>query len=145
MKTCFLFFITNIINLASYGQNLTEVNGTLKFSSLIVYEQYAESDSGENELDSFSKNSTSLTTLSELPSAEFDTLNPKFLQLILNTDKIVILGNFLVKIDLENHLGMAINANTSNAYNYLKNNDTTVAGMMVFTDEEDWYAPTKRL
>ncbi|MEO7444322.1 MAG: hypothetical protein ABIU55_02420 [Ferruginibacter sp.] len=76
--------------------------------------------------------------MSELPNAEFDTITPRFIQLILNVDKIVVLGNFMVKIDLENHFGMAINADLPNAYNFLKNNDSNAVDMMVFTDEEDY-------
>lgn len=121
----------------SYAQNLTVVNGTLKFSSLAVYEQYADETLDQNEITTLSTSSAALTTLAELDGAEADTLNPDFIKLILNTDKIVHLGSLLVKIDLENHRGLAIADDATNAYATLVANNTTAQGVTVFSDEDD--------
>lgn len=47
MKTVCLFLFTFLINFDLEAQNLSEVNGTLKFRTLSIYEQYAENDSSE--------------------------------------------------------------------------------------------------
>jgi hypothetical protein len=121
----------------SNAQNITIQNGVLKFSTLAVYQQYADNTLNQDDISSLAASSSSLTTLAELPNAEDDTLNPEFIQTILNTDKIVQLGDFLVKIDLENHQALAIAANASNAYSILTANNTTASGVMVFSDEDD--------
>lgn len=121
----------------SYAQNLTVVNGTLKFSSLAVYEQYADETSDQNEITTLATSSAALTTLAELDGAEADTLNPDFIKSILNTDKIVQLSGFLVKIDLANDRALIIKEDAYNAYANLVSNNTTAVGMNVFSNDDD--------
>lgn len=128
----------------SKAQNLTIENGTLKFSSLGVYSQYAENPLAEDEITEITSSILTLANQSITTGEEdsddiepADSLYPEFLRLILNTDKIVTLGNYLVKIDLENHQGLAINSNTPDAYKILVSNNTKADGVMVFFDEDE--------
>ena len=133
-----------IVVSVSNAQNLSIENGTLKFSSLAIYEQYAENILNENDIIQATSAIATLANQSSTTGPEdsddiepVDSLYPDFLRLILNTDKIVTLGNYLVKIDLENHQGLAIKANTPGAYNTLVSNNTTADGVMVFLDEDE--------
>jgi hypothetical protein len=126
------------------GQNLSISNGTLKFSSLAIYEQYAENILNQNEIILATQSIKTFANLPTPPAVEdsddpepADSLYPEFLRLILNTDKIVTIGNFLVKIDLDNHIGLVIAANAPKAYNTLLLNNTAASGIMVFSDEDD--------
>jgi len=136
--------ILGIFTLNLKAQNLSISNGTLKFSSLKVYEQYAENSLDQSEI--VKVTSTISTLANQEPDlggedAEdiepADSLYPDFLKQILNTDKIVTIGNYLVKIDLDNHIGLVITADDPSAYKILLSDDTTARGVIVFSDEDD--------
>lgn len=115
------------------AQNLTFQNGVLKFSSISVYEQYAENTLDRNDI----LNTTSgINMLSKFLSSS-DTLYPEFLGQILNADKIMGIGNFLIKIDLENNRALAVKTNVTDAYNLLVNNSINSSDVMNFSTEVD--------
>ena len=119
--------------------NLSISNGTLKFSSLAIYEQYADNTLDRNGI---TNATTTLQTLSkELGISPTDdtieSIYGGFLLQTLNADKIFTLSRFLVKIDLENAQALVIDANVSNAYSILVSNNTQADSVMVFNDETD--------
>jgi len=126
------------LNLYAQKTNLSIDNGMVKFGSLAVYEQYAENTLNQDDIVDLTVNSNEIKTLAnDSDFVEVDSLYDEFLLNILNTDKIFEMGSFMVKIDLENHQALAINAANANAYADLVANNTDAMGMMVFDDEVD--------
>lgn len=135
MKILFFSLCTLLLFSAkAQTTGLSVENGTLKFSSLAVYEQYADNTLDRNNITNVT---ASISTLSQTESLIEESLYPEFLQKILNTDKIVRINNFLVKIDLQNHQALVIDATTVNAYSTLVSNNSSAQGVMVFSDETD--------
>lgn len=145
MKTLFFSLCTLLLFSAkAQTPDLTVENGMLKFSTLVVYEQYADNTLDRNNITNATSSLMTLAKQSPVSpvdegadAIEEDTLYPEFLKTILNTDKIFGIGNFFVKIDLENHRALVIAANASNAYNTLVTNNTADAGVLLFNDDED--------
>lgn len=118
---------------------LSANNGVFTFSSLAVYEEYADNTADRDNIINLYTGSTGLTTLAEIDTSENNEDNdyPEFLKMVLNTDSIFSFSHYLVKIDLPNHRALVIDANNSNAYQSLLTNDLNAAGMMNFSDDVD--------
>lgn len=136
-KIIFIILATFPIFHSAKAQNGLEiVNGYLKFSSIAFYEEYAENLNLQDAINDLAFESYNLTTLNEDSNfVEEDSLYPEFLLRTLNTDRILGIGNFLIKFDLLNHKAWVISANSPNAYNELVMDNADVIGMMVFDDE----------
>jgi hypothetical protein len=145
MKLKFILIIfLGLLTEKIFAQNLSIENGALKFSSLAIYEQYAENILNRNDINTATNSITTLEKQSppqvitdSILAIEGDTLYPDFFRKILNTDKIFALSTFLIKMDLENHRALIINAKIPNAYSTLVSNNLTANGIMIFDDETD--------
>ncbi|MGG9960491.1 hypothetical protein [Ferruginibacter sp. SUN106] len=138
LKSALIIFL-GLFLIKTNAQNLSISNGTLKFPSLAIYEQYADNTLDRNDIVNAT---TSLQTLGKQLgiSPKDDTtesIYPEFLLQILNADKIFTLSRFFVKIDLENSQALVIDVNVPNAYSALVSNNTQADGIMVFNDETD--------
>ncbi len=129
------------------AQNLTIENGALKFSSIDVYEKYAENTFDRNDINIATTNLITLSKLKEWITPTYsegeeeiamDTLYPDFLRTILNVDKIFAVDSFLIKMDLENNRALVINSTVTNAYTTLTSNDITNINVIVFDIDEDY-------
>lgn len=130
MKKYFLSFAITLLVFFAKSQNVTTENGMIKFNSIANYTYYADDSVNKLALKSFSDNST-VNTLSKQPQAVDEEIVPLFLQQLLNTDNMVVMGNYLVKFDFANNRALIINKNTSDALTALQNNNTNQAGVMV--------------
>lgn len=126
----------------------TQCNGTppsevsvndnrLKFGTLALYVQYASNELDRSIFVQLSAQSGALTTMAESSNGIEDDLYAEFLTQILNTDHIMEVGSFLIKLDLENHRALVINSSNANAYQTLVTNDLGASGLMIFTDDVD--------
>lgn len=128
-----LFVITAFI---TKGQNITGKNGTVSFPTIADYEYFADNPDARVSIDNYVNSAGNITTLKNLPTFAPDDETPEFLKQVLNTDNIVSIGSFYVKIDFINSRGLAINSSTKNAYQQLVDNNLSAAGIMVFTMDD---------
>lgn len=133
-----------IINAEKTGKANARIGGdvivegrALKFSSLAVYEQFANDEIDRSIIKGLADGSTDFTSIEERTGEAMNSDYDGFLGQLLNEDHIVALANFLVKVDLENERTLAIDKNAPNAYSILVNNDLTAAGLYIFTTDED--------
>lgn len=66
-----------------------------------------------------------------------DTLYPEFLQQILNKDRIVQIGNWLIKVDLLNERVLVLETEYSENYQKLVDNDLSFEHIQIFSTEDD--------
>lgn len=114
------------------GADVFANGNVLKFASLDVYEQFADNLLDRTALMDAASQSSTLITLEEANPGADDTIYADFMRMILNTDYIVEIGEFLIKIDLANDRALVIQSSNYDAYNSLVNNSTSATGMMVF-------------
>lgn len=108
----------------------------LMFPSISDYESYANNETDRSILFYYTYGDSAVTSRSEVQEAENDEeLYPDFLNLILNQDNIVGIGSFLVKVDMVNGYGLAINVNEPNAYWSLVNEDWSQP--LIYLSSED--------
>jgi len=117
------------------NSGLSIENGTVKFSTIEIYESYADNQENLNSLKELSFSSSELTTLKEIGNTSDDDI-PEFLQSILNYDNIFTIGSYLIKIDVDNNRALVINSSVTNAYFDLVNNNTSSNDMLVMSDDE---------
>lgn len=128
-----LFIIA--VNLCN-AQNVVEKNGTVSFPTIADYDYFADNPDNRGAIDVMVTNSGSITTLSTLATEAVPEEVPDFLKQILNTDYIVSIGSFYVKIDFINQRALVIAAATPGAYNDLVTNNLTATGMIQFTMDD---------
>jgi hypothetical protein len=130
MKKYFLSFAITLLAFFAKSQNVTTENGMIKFNSIANYTYYADDSVNKLALKSFSENST-VNTLSKQSQPIDDETIPLFLQQLLNTDNMMVIGNYLVKFDFTNNRALIMNKNTSGALTALQNNNINQAGVIV--------------
>jgi hypothetical protein len=119
-----------LITILGKAQNIGTENGMIKFNSIADYVYYADNEVNRTSLDNFSKNS-SVATLSKQTQPVDDEIVPGFLQMFLNTDNMVTIGNYLIKFDFVGNRALLLNKNAANAITTLQNNDISQSGVMV--------------
>lgn len=108
----------------------------LVFSSFAAYDRYASNEVDRGMLYYYAYGDPNVLTRAEVQEGENDEeLYPDFLNLILNQDNIVGISRHLVKIDLVNARGLAIDASYPNAYSALVNEDWSAP--LIYLSEED--------
>ena len=140
-KTGLLTLMSFAFSFLSFSQIPTAKGNVMFFSSVASYETYAENENTWSSLINIAQQSSTLTTMAEKAIIEgkgADTLYPDFLKEILNTDNILQIGNYLIKIDLANERGLIISAKNNNSYFSLVKNDVETPGMMVLDGDEDF-------
>ena len=127
-----------LITILGKAQNVGTENGMIKFNSIADYVYYADNETNMASLDSFSKNS-SVATLSKQTQPVDDEIIPGFLQMFLNTDTMVTIGNYIIKFDFVDNRALVLNKNVDNAITALQNNDINQSGIMIlaFDDVEN--------
>lgn len=138
IKIGFLTLFSFIFSSFSFSQDPKAIEEVLVFTSVASYESYTDDESSWEALRKIAFESSKLTTLAELEEKEVESLYPDFLKEVLNTDYIFQIGDYLIKIDLENNRGLVIAANNTNAYMSLLKDDLTALGMMVLDGDEDF-------
>lgn len=119
------------------AQDVSVRDNHLAFSSIAAYESFAGNEADRSILYSYTYGNPAVTSRAEVQEGENDEeLYPDFLNLVLNTDNIVAIGSHLVKIDMVNGYGLAININEPNAYWSLVNEDWS-APLIYLTQEDD--------
>ena len=129
------------------AQEVSVRDNYLAFSSIAAYDSYADGEADRNVLYELTYGDPAVTTRAEVrdpeePSCGVESQNeeelyPDFLNLILNEDNIVGIGSFLVKVDLENGRGLAIDAGEPDAYQVLLTDDLSAPGLIYFDSEQD--------
>lgn len=120
------------------AQDVYVENNYLAFSSIAAYDAYAANEADRGNLVWLTYNDWNVTTRAEAQYEENDEeLYPDFLNLVLNQDNIVRIGSFLVKVDMANSRGLAINANEPNAYWTLYYDDMWAPGVIYFDGEQE--------
>lgn len=158
MKKIILFFLT----FAVFNIKAQNIN-TLKFVSTQAFEQFISGQSFDNlqSIDGFNNYQALKTTFppppappaelnQDLPDDGYDIRNDAppvynkndysaipFLSDILNTDKVVIIGNWIVKIELENDRALVLNKTNANQYNDLIGGNTYNPNILSFSTEDD--------
>ena len=125
----------------SFSQAPTASRNVMFFSSVASYETYAENENTWSSLSNIAQQSNTLNTMAKkakMDGMDADTLYPEFLKEVLNTDNILQIGNYLIKIDLVNDRGLIIAAKNENSYFSLVKNDLETPGMMVLAGDEDF-------
>lgn len=141
MKQKLLFFVLFTCTILKINaQNITVENGALKFSSIEVYEQFAENTMDRKEIAEYGTKISPYEVTTTEDSDDTNDLYPDFLKSIMNVDRIFAIGNFLIKMDLENNRALVIAALDPDAVGSLNNFDGTNQDVLVFTDEEDYAA-----
>lgn len=105
----------------------------LKFANVAAYESYANGDVSESAIVSLYSSEDSLTTRMELNDSTEDF--PDFLKKILNEDNIVMIGDFMIKLDTAASKIFIIHKNATNGYYNLQIGNADAAGMMVMDDD----------
>jgi len=146
-----LLFAFCIFNANTKAQSTANIN-CLKFTSTSVYEQaltnYATA--GFNNIDGFSTYQSMKSTFTEPsvpdgidPEDDYDVTNDThtdeskdykafgLLGDILNSDKVVIIGNWIVKVDLQNGRGLLLNTSFSNQYSDVLNDNLSNTNIKV--------------
>ncbi len=118
------------------AQNITAKNGTVSFPTIADYEYFADNPTARVDIDNFVTANGTITTLKNASTTDASDAIPEFLLQVLNTDNIVAIGSFYVKIDFANQRGLAIAAATKGAYNSLVTDNLATTGMMKFTMED---------
>jgi hypothetical protein len=160
-KTAFLamLFMT-LVFLQSNAQNTNAIN-CLKFSSVTEYENAISnySVSGFSSINGYnSYQSMKSTFQAEQPPAGFDEEQPDddydvsndqiaddskdynayaVLSELLNTDKVMVIGNWIIKIDLENQRGLLLNTQFAGQYNDVLNNNLSNTNIQVLGMDAD--------
>ena len=144
-----------------FAQGNSNIN-CLRFASTTAYEQALTnfSTAGFNNINGFSTYQSMRSTFSEPTVPEgidpeddgYDITNDKptdetkdykaygILSDILNSDKVVIIGNWIVKVDLDNDRGLLLNTNFSNQYNDILNNNLANTNIKVVRLGDDGIA-----
>lgn len=122
---------------AAEGADVFIQGKALAFTSLAVYERFANDETDRTIVKGLADGSTEFTSIEEKTYEQDDSEYDGFLGQLLNEDHIVAIANFLVKVDIENERTLAIDKNAPNAYSTLVNNDLTAAGLYIFNTEED--------
>ncbi len=118
------------------AQNLTAKNGAVSFPTIADYEYFADNPNARASIDNFVNTNGTITTLKNASATDTGDVIPEFLLQVLNTDNIVAIGSFYVKIDFVNSRGLVISSTPKNSYQHLVNNNLSAAGIMVFTMED---------
>ncbi len=139
-KAGLLAFVSIIFSNISFSQAPTATENVMNFSSVSLYESFADDENTLPSLHSIAIQSGTLTTLAELQwlVEDNDTLHPDFLKEVLNTDYIFQIGSYLIKIDLYNNRGLVILSSNTDAYLSLQSNDLEATGMMVLNGDEEF-------
>jgi hypothetical protein len=159
MKTLFFSLCTLFFFNAQAQYNIN----ALKFSTTQAFEQFVDSKSLANlqNIDGFTTYQPLKTTFAaeplppaelsqNLPDDDYDIskdavpVNGKndysvipLLSDILNTDKVVIIGNWIVKLELENDRALILNKINSSQYNDLISGNTNNPNVLSFSTEDD--------
>ncbi len=128
-----LFVITAFVTNA---QNVTAKNGAVSFPTIADYEYFADNPTARASIDNFVNANGTITTLKNASATDTGDAIPEFLLQVLNTDNIVAIGSFYVKIDFVNSRGLVINSTGKGNYQQLVNNNLSATGIMVFTMED---------
>jgi hypothetical protein len=131
-----LFSLFTLALFSANAQNVTGKNGTVSFPTIADYEYFVDNPDARVAIDNYVNSAGTINTLKNLPTYAPDDETPEFLKQVLNTDNIVSIGSYYVKIDFVNGRGLAINSSTKNAYQQLVNNNLGATGLMVFTMED---------
>ena len=136
MKKILLAVLTlGMFTAQAQTSDLSVENGTLKFSSIDIYESYADNPSNLSSIQARATSSPAVTTLKEVGVTSDEDI-PEFLQSVLNSDNIFTIGSYLIKIDVVNNRALVINSSVANAYTDLVNNNTSSANMLMMSDDE---------
>jgi hypothetical protein len=122
---------------AGEGVDVLVDGNMLRFTSLTAYDKFAGNEVDRTILKNFADGSEAFKSLQEKKFGIQDELYDLFLDQVLNEDHIVAIGSFLVKLDLENERGFAIDRSTPGAYASLVNNDVSANAIFVFNTEDD--------
>lgn len=118
------------------AQNVTVKNGAISFPTIADYEYFADNPNNREAINTVA-GQNSIPTLAATSSNDLlDGVVPEFLQQILNSDYIVSIDSFYVKIDFVNQRGLVIASAPRDAYNNLVTNNLTATGMMQFTMDD---------
>ena len=122
-----LILMSTFICLSINAQNVAGRNGTVHFPTIADYEYFVENPESRTAITSFTASRgistmkgqylAAETQMGAIPAEAEDM--PEFLQEVLNADKIVAIGSFYVKIDLQNQRVLAIQSNVDGSYNSL--------------------------
>ena len=165
MKPIFIRIIPVIIlfttALTSFGQGNTDNIYALKFTTIDQYIQVIESKSVENlrTINGFQNYvSIAQTQRTENPPPELrqdlpddgydvredvstydknDYFAHTFLSNILNTDKVVIIGNWIIKVDLFNERALVLNTSYAGQYSDILNDNLSNTNILVFSLDDD--------
>jgi hypothetical protein len=160
-KTAFLMVLfMTIIFVTGNAQNTKNIN-CLKFSTVTEYENAISnySVSGFTMITGFgSYQSLKSTFQIEQPPKGFDDPQPddgydvgndrivddskdysayEVLSELLNTDKVMVIGNWIIKIDLENQRGLLLNTRFADQYNDVVNNNLSNTNILVLSMDAD--------
>ena len=159
MKILFFSLCTLLLFSAKAQDNIN----ALKFSSTLAFEQFVDGNSLANlhTIDGFTTYQPLKTTFAaeptppaelsqDLPDDGYDISNDAppaddkndystkpWLGDILNTDKVVIIGNWIIKIDLVNDRALMLNKTFSNQYSDLVNNNLSNTNILSYSINEE--------
>lgn len=145
-----------------FNTNAQNINA-LKFASTQAFEQFVVSKSLTNlqYIDGFTNYQALKNTFTppltppaelsqDLPDDDYNISNDilpvynkndystiPFLSDILNTDKVVIIGNWIVRLELENDRALVLNKTNSSQYNDLITGNTNNPNILSFSTEDD--------
>ncbi|WP_299250264.1 hypothetical protein [uncultured Cytophaga sp.] len=116
----------------------------MRFESIDAYENFFKpgSDSNRTKLErSAAQNQThpSMLRTSNLRTSStiVDSLYPDFLKAILNADAITQIGDYLIKVDMENGKVLVLKSEDKQDYNDLVTNNVSNAKIMVYSTDDD--------
>ena len=138
LKNGLMILTTSVFSLILFAQPPIADGNLMRFSNVASYETYADKISDRNYLTGIARGSTTLTTLEEQRGPGVDTLYPDFLITVLNTDYILRIGSYLIKIDVLSDRGLVIAASQPNSYSSLVNNNLFATGMMRLAGDEEY-------
>jgi hypothetical protein len=117
------------------AQNVTVENGAIKFSSIEIFEQYAENKLERNDIVEVSNSIKPFS--SEAKENEEDPY-PDFLKSILNSEKIFAIKNSFIKMDLENQRAFVISNTVEDAYNTLLTSNAASSDVLLLGIDENY-------
>lgn len=146
-----VLFAFCIFNVSTKAQSTTNIN-SLKFTSTTAYTQALENyaNAGFGNIEGYSTYQSMKSTFTEEnvpdgidPEDDYDIANDThkdeskdykafgLLSDILNSDKVVIIGNWIVKVDLQNERGLLLNTSFSSQYNDILNDNLSNTNIKV--------------
>ena len=163
MRTKYFLSAFLLMLLTVFAKAQTNLDGIncLKFASIEQYESAIEdyAVNGFSQINGFTTYSSMKSTFTsetppagfdeELPDDDYDVSNDQVaddskdysayavLSVLLNTEKVVVIGNWIIKIDLENQRGLLLNTQFAGQYNDVLNNNLSNTNILVLGMDAD--------